>query len=145
VAQTATREGDDLDPRVDAYIGGLPDWQQAICRRLRALIHEADPEIAETIKRGDRPYFVLDGNVCALLAARDHVNLFLYDGAIVPDPDGIITGGHDNVSARTIAVRDVDAIRARALVEMLRQIAANNRAGGWRRLKAAAAYPAGDP
>jgi hypothetical protein len=134
----ATRESDRTDPRVDAYIDGLPDWQQAICLRLRGLIHEADPEIAETIKRGDRPYFVLDGNVCALLAAKDHVNLFLYDGAIVPDPDGIITGGHDNTSARTIAVRDVSAIRASPLIEMLRQIAANNRAGGWRRLKAAA-------
>ncbi|HEY4753823.1 MAG TPA: hypothetical protein VIH37_11090, partial [Candidatus Limnocylindrales bacterium] len=63
----ATRESGRLDPRVDAYIDGLPDWQQAICRRLRALIHEADPEIAETVKRRDRPYFVLDGNVCALL------------------------------------------------------------------------------
>lgn len=42
-----------------------------------------------------RPYFVLDGNICALQAAKDHVNVFLYDGAIVPDPEGIITGGHD--------------------------------------------------
>jgi hypothetical protein len=29
------------------------------------------------------------------------VNIFLYDGAIVPDPEGIITGGHDNKTART--------------------------------------------
>jgi hypothetical protein len=40
----------------------------------------------ETIKRRDRPYFVLHGNVCALLATKDHVNLLLYDGGIVPDP-----------------------------------------------------------
>ena len=81
------------DPRVDAYIDALPDWQQAICREVRDLVHAADPEVAETIKRTDRPYFVLQGNVCALLAAKDHVNVFLYDGAIVPDPEGIITGG----------------------------------------------------
>ena len=102
----------------------------------RDLIHAADPEARETIKRTDQPYFILDGNVCAIQAARDHVNLFLYDGAIVPDPEGIITGGHDNRTARTIAVRDVDAIRARPLVAMLRHIVANNRAGGWRRIKA---------
>jgi hypothetical protein len=36
-------------------------------------------------------------------AAKDHVNLFLYDGGIVPDPDGIITGGHDNKAAGTIS------------------------------------------
>jgi hypothetical protein len=124
------------DPRVDTYIEGLPDWQQAICRELRDLIHAADPEIAETIKRTSRPYFVLAGNVCALLAAKDHVNLFLYDGAIVPDPDGIITAGHGNATARTMAVRQGEQINAPALVAMLRQIIANNRAGGWRRIKA---------
>src|SRR5579862_315108 len=123
------------DPRVDAYIAGLPDWQQEICRQLRDLIHAVDPEIDETIKRRDRPYFVLQGNICALLAAKDHVNLFLYDGAIVPDPDGIITGGHDNQTARTIAYCRGEAIRTKPLTAMLKQIVANNRAGGWRTLK----------
>src|SRR5215470_594054 len=90
------------DPRVDAYIDALPEWQQAICREVRDLVHGADPGVTETIKRTRQPYFVLQGNVCALLAAKDHVNVFLYDGAIVPDPE---------------------------------QIIANNRAGGWRKLK----------
>lgn len=43
------------DARVDAWIDALPDWQAAICRKLRALIHEADPEIEETIKRTTQP------------------------------------------------------------------------------------------
>jgi hypothetical protein len=125
----------DRDPRVDAYISGLADWQQEICNRLREVIHSADPELRETIKRGNRPYFVLDGNVCALLAAKDHVNLFLYDGGIVPDPEGIITGGHDNKTARTVAYYQGDPIKARPLTSMLKQAIANNRAGGWRKLK----------
>jgi hypothetical protein len=123
------------DPRVDAYIDGLSGWQQAICRAVRELVHAADPEVAETIKRTDRPYFVLQGNICALQAAKDHVNVFLYDGAIVPDPQGIITGGHDNKTARTVAVRKGEAINAAALTAMFRQIIANNRAGGWRKVK----------
>jgi hypothetical protein len=123
------------DPRVDAWIEALPEWQEAICRRVRALIHEADPDVEETIKRTTRPYFILEGNVCAFLAAKDHVNLFLYDGAIVPDPEGIITAGHANQTARTIAFRRGESINERALLAMLRQIIANNRAGGWRRLK----------
>jgi len=123
------------DPRVDAYIDALPDWQQAICREVRDLVHGADPEVAETIKRTNRPYFVLDGNICALLAAKDHVNIFLYDGAIVPDPAGIITGGHDNKTARTVAVYRGEAINAPALLAMFKQIIANNRAGSWRKLK----------
>ena len=125
------------DPRVDAYIDALPDWQQAICRDVRDLVHAADAEVEETIKRTRQPYFVLQGNICALLAAKDHVNIFLYDGAIVEDPEGIITAGHDNKTARTVAVRRGETINARALSAMFRQIIANNRAGGWRRLKGA--------
>jgi hypothetical protein len=124
------------DPRVDAYIDALPDWQQEICREVRALVHAADPEVTETIKRTRQPYFVLQGNVCALLAAKTHVNVFLYDGGIVPDPDGIITGGHDNQTARTVAVSRGEAVPAEPLLAMFRAIIANNRAGGWRKLKA---------
>jgi hypothetical protein len=123
------------DPRIDAYIDALPGWQQAICRQVRDLIHAADDEVTETIKFTNRPYFVLQGNVCALLAARDHVNVFLYDGAIVPDPEGIITGGHNNTTARTIAIHRDEPINARAMKAMFQQIIANNRAGGWRKLK----------
>jgi hypothetical protein len=123
------------DPRVDAYIEALPEWQQAICRDVRELLHAADPEVAETIKRTVRPYFVLEGNVCALLAAKDHVNVFLYDGAIVPDPEGIITAGHQNSTARTVAFRRGEPINAPALTAMFKHIIANNRAGGWRKIK----------
>jgi hypothetical protein len=123
------------DQRVDAYIDALPAWQQAICHQVRDLVHAADPEVEETVKRTVQPYFVLQGNICALLAAKDHVNVFLYDGAIVPDPEGIITGGHDNKTARTVAVREGEKLNKRALGAMFRQIIANNRAGGWRRLK----------
>ena len=123
------------DPRVDAYIDALPPWQQAICHEVRDLVHEADPEVEETVKRTVQPYFVLRGNICALLAAKDHVNVFLYDGGIVPDPEGIITAGHDNQTARTVGVREGEAINRAALLAMFRQIVADNRAGGWRRLK----------
>jgi hypothetical protein len=125
----------DADPRVDAYIDALPDWQQVICREVRELVHAADAEVEETIKRRVQPYFVLRGNVCALLATKDHVNVFLYDGAIVPDPDGIITDGHDNQTARRIAIYRGDTIKRRALSTMIGEIIANNRAGGWRALK----------
>ena len=74
----------------------------------------------------------MKGNVCALLAARDHVNVFLYDGGIVPDPAGIITAGHGNRTARTVGVREGEALDTAALSTMVRRIIADNRAGGWR-------------
>lgn len=123
------------DDRVDTYIDALPAWQQAICRQVRELVHSADAEVEETIKRTRQPYFVLQGNICALLAARTHVNVFLYDGGIVPDPEGIITGGHENKTARTVAVHEGETLNADALRAMFEQIIANNRAGGWREMK----------
>src|SRR4026208_548153 len=102
--------------RVDAYIDGLPEWQQRICSQVRDLVHAAHPDVEETIKRSVQPYFVLDGNVCALLAAKDHANVFVYDGAIVPAPEGIITAGHDNQTARTVGFRQGEQVNERALL-----------------------------
>ena len=122
------------DPRVDAYLDPLPGWQQEIFARVRELVHEADPDVEETIKRTVQPYFVLDGNVCAFLAAKDHVNVFLYD-PIAPDPEGIVTGGQGNKTGRAIAYREGETINDRALLAMFRAIIVNNRAGGWRRIQ----------
>ncbi|MDQ0735955.1 DUF1801 domain-containing protein [Arthrobacter agilis] len=123
------------DTRVDDYIAKLPPWQQAICRSVRRLVHEADPEVQETIKRTRQPYFVLDGNVCALLAAKDHVNVFLYDGGLAPDPHGIITGGATNSTGRTVALHEGGPFDEDALREIFRAIIADNRDGGWRSIK----------
>jgi hypothetical protein len=125
----------EADPRVDAYIDALPSWQQVICQEVRELVHESDPEIVETIKRTVQPYFVLQGNICALLATKDHVNVFLYDPT-VSDPERIITAGHSNKAGRQIAVYQGERINRRALTAIFKQIVANNRAGGWRKLKA---------
>lgn len=99
------------DPRVDGHIDGLPDWQQAICRRVRDLIHAADPEIEDAIKRTVQPYFVLNGNVAALLATKDHG------------------------TGRQIAIYRGEPINEQALVDLFRATVANNLAGGWRRLQ----------
>jgi hypothetical protein len=119
---------------VDAYIDALPEWQRRICREVRELVHGADPEVTETIKRTVQPYFVLQGNICALLAAKDHVNVFLYD-PIVPDLDGIITSGEGNKTGRTVAIREGERINRQALGRMFKAIIANNRAGGWRKVQ----------
>ena len=124
------------DPRVDAYIDALPAWQQEICRLVREVVHEADPEVVETIKRRVQPYFVLDGNIAALLAAKDHVNVFIYD-PLVSDPDGIITHGHGNATGRQIWINEGDPINVAALKRMFEEIIASNRAGGWRRVVSA--------
>src|SRR3989440_1789036 len=122
------------DSRIDEYIHTLPGWQQEICRQVRDLVHAADPEVTETIKRTKQPYFTLNGNICALLGAKDHLNIFIYD-PIVPDPEGMINQGQGNLTARAIQVRQDETINQRALLNLFKAIIANNRAGGWRKLK----------
>lgn len=126
---------DERDPRVDAYIDPLPEWQQRVCQRVREIVHGVDPEVAETIKRTVQPYFVLQGNIAALQATRDHVNVFLYDPLVV-DPKGIITRGHENATGRQIMVYEDDVLDEEALADLFAQIVAHNRAGGWRKLQA---------
>ena len=111
----------------------VPEWQQSICEQLREIIWATDPEIEETIKRTVQPYFVLKGNVCALLATKDHVNLFLYDPT-VSDPSGVINQGHDNLTARSIQIYEDDEIDRDAITGILAEIVEHNRQGGWRRL-----------
>jgi hypothetical protein len=125
----------EADPRVDEYIDPLPEWQRAICSQVRQIAREADPEVEETIKRGVQPYFVLQGNIAALLATKDHVNVFIYD-PLVSDPEGIITHGHGNETGRQISIYEGETINRPALLAMFREIVEHNRAGGWRKLKA---------
>jgi hypothetical protein len=125
------RAGYKTDRRVDTYIKSLPVWQQAVCQQVRDLVHAADADVVETIKRTSLPYFTLNGNICALLGAKKHVNIFIYD-PIAPDPEGIINQGQGNATARAIQVREGDAVSSRALLNLFKAIIANNRAGGWR-------------
>ena len=127
-------QDDRRNPRVDEYIDALPSWQRDVARRVRRLVHEADPHVEEVIKRTRQPYFVLQGNICALLGAKNHLNVFIYD-PIAPDPHGLINQGHENATARTIQIRPDDELDQPALLDLFRAVIANNRAGGWRKLR----------
>lgn len=122
------------DERVDSFIHALPGWQKEICLRVRTLIHEAEPEIEETIKRGDRPYFVLQGNVCAFQATKDHINVFIYD-PLAPDPEKVINQGEGNLTARSIQIYKGQQLNEEAFKDLVKAVANNNRSGGWRKLK----------
>lgn len=119
------------DACIDDYLNALPAWQQGVCARVRDIVHKADAAVQETIKRTTLPYFVLDGNICALVGTKDHVNILIYD-PIAPDPHGIINQGQGNATARAIQVYEHDDLNEAALLQLFRAVIANNRAGGWR-------------
>jgi hypothetical protein len=90
---------------------------------VRQLVHAADPQVTQTIKRANRPCFVLEG--CIPLR-RGHR----------PGPEGIITGGHASKTGRTVAIRYGEAVTTHALIAMFWQVIASDRVGGWRELRA---------
>ena len=122
------------DSRIDEYFQTLPAWQQDLCRQVRDIVHAADPNVTEAIKRTKLPFFTLNGNICALMGTKDHLNIFIYD-PIAPDPNGIINQGQGNKTARAIHVYQDETINTHALLNLFKAIIANNRAGGWRKLK----------
>ncbi|HET6747118.1 MAG TPA: DUF1801 domain-containing protein [Candidatus Saccharimonadales bacterium] len=122
------------NPQVDEYIAALPMWQQKMYQKVRDLVHVADPAVEEVIKRRVQPYFVLGGNICAFLAAKDHINVFIYD-PIAPDPERLINQGHNNLTARSIQLYEGDVINEKAFIALFKAVIANNRAGGWRKVK----------
>jgi hypothetical protein len=120
------------DQRIDDYFATLPTWQQDVCRQVRELVHTAEPEIVETIKRTNWPFFTLNGNVCALRVSKEHISIVIYD-PIAPDPEGIINQGNNNLTARSIKLINGETVNEKALVNLIKAIVASNRAGGWRK------------
>ena len=123
------------DPRVDAYIDALPDWQQAICRGVRELVHAADPEVEETIKRTGSRTSCCRATLRAARGERSRECVPLRRG------DRARSGGHHHGGARQQdgadrRLRQGETMNARA-DGMFQHIIANNRAGGWRKLKGA--------
>lgn len=129
----AAEQNSGREPRVDDYLATLPSWQAELAQRVRELVHIADPDVTETIKRTRLPYFVLSCNICAFLGTKDHLNVFIYD-PIAPDPAGLINQGHGNATARAIQLYSDSHFDDAALVELFRAVIAHNRAGGWRKL-----------
>ena len=70
------------DPRVDAYIAKQPPFAKEICTRLRAIVHEAAPEITEDIKWG-HVAFMHKGLVCGLAAFKQHVVFHFWKAALL--------------------------------------------------------------
>ena len=105
--------------QIDRYVAALPAWQREIAQRLRDLIHEADPEIAEAWKWGT-PVFVHGGNVCAIGAFRDHVKVNFFKGAALGDPNGLFNAGLEAKTSRAIDIGEGDRLDEHAFRALVR-------------------------
>jgi uncharacterized protein YdeI (YjbR/CyaY-like superfamily) len=99
------------DKRVDAYIAKSAEFAQPLLEHLRELVHEACPDVEETIKWGF-PHFQYKGILCSMASFKAHCSFGFWKGAIMDDPKGILSiigktsMGHFN---RITAIQDLPA------------------------------------
>jgi hypothetical protein len=104
------------DP-VDEIIKKMSLAQQEIAHSLRALIRQAAPGLAESIKWGNACYSN-GGNVCSIIPYQSHVNLAFFRGAELDDPEGLLEG--TGKAMRHVTVRSVGNIRGDSIAALVR-------------------------
>ena len=99
------------DPRVDAYIAKKPPFAQPILKELRAIIHEAYPEIDEDIKWG-APAFMHKGIVCIIAGFKEYVGVNFWKGALIV-PSKSRRAGDDKDMKQLEKMHSIDELPAR--------------------------------
>ncbi|MES2655558.1 MAG: YdeI/OmpD-associated family protein [Bacteroidota bacterium] len=77
------------DKRIDAYIAKAQPFAQPILNHLRKLIHQANPEVQETIKWG-MPSFDYKGPFCSMASFKQHVAFGFWKPSLLNDPEGYL-------------------------------------------------------
>jgi hypothetical protein len=113
---------------IDARIKDLADWRGEMLSNLRALIHQADPDVVETWKWRGVPVWEHDGILCTGETYKSVVKMTFARGASLPDPAGLFNSSLDGNVRRAIDFREGDKINARALKALIRAAIAANQA-----------------
>lgn len=111
--------------QITGYIEGLADWRGKLLARLRTLIREAAPELAEDWK-WNVPVYAHNGNVLAIGAFQDHVKVNFFKGASLEDPRGLLNAGLEAKASRAIDIRESERIDEMAFKALVRAAAALN-------------------
>lgn len=118
---------------IDGRIKDLGDWRGETLARVRALIHEAEPEVVETWKWRGVPVWELGGILCTGETYKAVVKLTFAKGASLPDPAGLFNSSLEGNTRRAIDIAEGEAIDAAALKGLIRAAAELNRSKTKRR------------
>jgi hypothetical protein len=116
---------------IDQRIGELGDWRGPVLERMRALIHEADPEVVEEWKWVKKtspgtPVWSHDGGICTGEPYKQVVKLTFFHGASLPDPAQLFNSSLEGKTRRAIDIHEDDAIDEAAFKELIRAAVAFN-------------------
>ena len=111
---------------IDGRIASLGDWRGEMLGRLRALIHEADPEVVEGWKWRGVPTWEHEGIICTGETYKAVVKLTFAKGAALEDPAGLFNASLEGNARRAIDLRDGDSLDPADFQALVRAAAALN-------------------
>jgi hypothetical protein len=119
-------EGRSPSQLIDERIEELGDWRGETLARLRALIHEADPDVTEDWKWRGVPTWYHDGLVCTGESYKKVVKVTFAKGASLEDPSGLFNSSLEGNTRRAIDFAEGDAIDEAAFTALVREAVALN-------------------
>ena len=120
-AESATRQ-------IDAKIASLADWRGKTLASVRALIHQADPDVVEEVKWRGVPVWSHAGMICTGETYKLAVKLTFAKGAALPDPAGLFNSSLDGNTRRAIDIHEGEQLDAAAFKALIRAAVAMNAA-----------------
>ena len=119
MAETASEQ-------IDGRIQQLGDWRGEALARIRRIIHEADPEVAEEWKWRGVPVWSHSGILCTGETYKAAVKMTFPKGAALSDPAGLFNASLEGSVRRAIDVHEHDALDEAALKALVREAVALN-------------------
>lgn len=121
-----SQESQDATLQIDQKIATLGDWRGATLSRMRALIHEAVPDVVEEVKWMGVPVWSYKGIICTGETYKSWVKLTFLKGASVPDPAGLFNSSLDGNARRAIDIREGEELDGSAFKQLIQAAAALN-------------------
>jgi hypothetical protein len=111
---------------IDARIAELPDWRGETLARIRALVHEADPDVIETWKWRGVPIWEHDGIICTGETYKNVVKTTFAKGASLDDASGLFNSSLEGNTRRAIDFHEGEDIDEDAFKALVRAAVALN-------------------
>src|SRR5215510_8464463 len=136
--KVVSRAPDSASLMIDRCIREMAYWRGPVLKRMRQLIHEADPEVVEEWKWQKAtspgiPVWSHDGGVCTGESYKQVVKLTFFRGASLPDPQKLFNASLEGNTRRAIDIREGETLDEAAFKALIRSaVAANSAARGGR-------------
>jgi hypothetical protein len=127
----SSRTPDSASKTIDQRIRDLGDWRGSVLKRVRELIHEADPDVVEEWKwqkatSPGTPVWSHDGGICTGESYKEAVKLTFYNGASLKDPARLFNSSLEGNTRRAIDIHRDDTLKEAAFKELIRAAVAFN-------------------